>query len=119
LLRSVSLEWTDLERIVVAGAFGRHLRVAEAMTIGLFPELDPDRFEFLGNGSLVGAGMVALSRSAATMAEKIAALMNNIELSDNPQFQEEYVAAMFLPHTDTGRFPSLESLLSERLGRRA
>ena len=53
------------------------------------------------------------------MAAEIAALMNNIELSDNPQFREEYVAAMFLPHTDTSRFPSLESLLNQRLGRRA
>jgi uncharacterized 2Fe-2S/4Fe-4S cluster protein (DUF4445 family) len=112
LLRAVSLEWEDLDRIVVAGAFGRHLRPAQAMTIGLFPELDLGRFEFLGNGSLLGGRAVARSRTMGERAVEVASLMNNIELSDNPLFQEEYVAAMFLPHTDAGRFPSMERLLS-------
>jgi uncharacterized 2Fe-2S/4Fe-4S cluster protein (DUF4445 family) len=112
LLRAVSLEWTDLKRIVVAGAFGRHLRVAEATAIGLFPELDPERFEFLGNGSLLGARAVALSQRMGERAEHVASLMNNVELSDNAVFHEEYMAAMFLPHTDLTRFPSLGQLLS-------
>ena len=112
LLRTVSIEWEDLDRIVVAGAFGRSLRPAQAMTIGLFPELDLGRFEFLGNGSLLGGRAVARSRTMAERAVEMASLMNNIELSDNPLFQEEYVAAMFLPHTDAGRFPSVGRLSS-------
>ena len=112
LLRAVSLDWEDLDRIVVAGAFGRHLRPAQAMAIGLFPELDLDRFEFLGNGSLLGARAVARSRMMGQRAVEVASLMNNIELSDNPLFQEEYMAAMFLPHTEMGRFPSMKRVLS-------
>jgi uncharacterized 2Fe-2S/4Fe-4S cluster protein (DUF4445 family) len=112
LLRAVSLDWGDLDRIVVAGAFGRHLRPAQAMAIGLFPELDLDRFEFLGNGSLLGARAVARSRMMGHRAVEVASLMNNIELSDNPLFQEEYMAAMFLPHTEMGRFPSMKRVLS-------
>lgn len=112
LLKTVSLDWSDLRRVIIAGAFGRHLRVNEATTIGLLPELDCSRLEFLGNGSLLGARAVALSRDMERKAEGVAAIMNNVELSDNPVFHEEYMAAMFLPHTDMSKFKGVERMLS-------
>ena len=114
LLRTLSLEWVDLEKIYVAGGFGRHLRVEQAMTIGLFPEMDVDRFVFVGNGSLLGARMVALSRATRDKAGVVARMINNIELSDSLLFQEEYAAALFLPHTDMARFPEMEKVLARR-----
>ncbi|MGI5939341.1 MAG: ASKHA domain-containing protein [Thermoleophilia bacterium] len=112
LLKVVDLDWSDIGRIVVAGSFGRHLRAEEAMTIGLFPEFDPGKLAFLGNGSLLGARLVALSERMETRAREIAALMSNVELSDNTVFQEEYMAALFLPHTDLVRFPAADRMLS-------
>ena len=114
LLKTLSLEWVDLEKIYVAGGFGRHLRVEQAMTIGLFPEMDVDRFVFVGNGSLLGARMVALSRATRDKATVVAGMINNIELSDSLVFQEEYAAALFLPHTDMARFPEMEKVLARR-----
>ena len=112
LLKTLSLDWADLDRIYVAGGFGKHLRVEQAMTIGLFPELDPRRFVFVGNGSLLGARMVALSMKMREKAGVIADMVNNVEMSDSTLFSEEYVAALFLPHTDTARFPAMERLLA-------
>ncbi|MBC7294652.1 MAG: DUF4445 domain-containing protein, partial [Thermoleophilia bacterium] len=111
LLRLVDLDWPDLARVYVAGAFGRHVRLDQAMAIGLFPELKREKFCFLGNGSLQGAKLVALDRSQAVKARQIAARMENIELTDNVLFGEEYMAALFLPHTDLSRFPRMHRLL--------
>ena len=88
------------------------------MSIGLFPEIEVDRFVFVGNGSLLGARMVALSRAMEAKAAAIAATVNNIELSDSLLFQEEYVAALFLPHTDMSRFPEMERVLARSKGSR-
>ena len=118
LLKTLSLDWADLDRVYVAGGFGRHLRVEQAMSIGLFPEIEVDRFVFVGNGSLLGARMVALSRAMGAKAAVIAATVNNIELSNSLLFQEEYVAALFLPHTDMSRFPEMERVLARSKGSR-
>jgi uncharacterized 2Fe-2S/4Fe-4S cluster protein (DUF4445 family) len=97
---------------VIAGAFGRHLRVDQAMTIGLLPEIDHAKLEFIGNGSLLGSRMVAFSRMMRKEAGRIASLMGSVEMSDNVTFHEEYMQALFLPHTDMSRFPAMERVLN-------
>jgi uncharacterized 2Fe-2S/4Fe-4S cluster protein (DUF4445 family) len=112
LLQAVSLEWTDLSRIIVGGSFGRSLRIDQAITIGLFPEIDPAKFEFVGNGSLQGTRLVGLSRMMGREAERIASLMGTVEMADNTDFHEQYMQALFLPHTDLAGFPAMERILN-------
>jgi uncharacterized 2Fe-2S/4Fe-4S cluster protein (DUF4445 family) len=104
LLESVDLKPEALERVIIAGAFGSYIDIENAITIGLFPELPLDRFHFVGNGSLLGARLISLSNEMLDDAERVAKMMTNFELSENPGFLENYVAALFLPHTHTQYF---------------
>lgn len=113
LLESVALDWADLEQIYVAGGFGKYLRIEEAQAIGLFPEVDVEKFTFVGNGSLLGARLVSFSKDMLKSAEQVALMMTNVELSDNQLFMDRYVAAMFLPHTDMTYFPGMDRVLAE------
>ncbi|MCK5558491.1 MAG: ATP-binding protein, partial [Candidatus Hydrogenedentes bacterium] len=112
LLESVEMTPEDLDRVIIAGAFGDYIDLDGAMTIGLLPELSEDKFMFIGNGSLLGARLVSFSNEMLDDAERIARMMTNFELSENPAFMDKYVAALFLPHTDADAFPEV----TERLG---
>ncbi|MDI6792973.1 MAG: ASKHA domain-containing protein [bacterium] len=118
LLNSVGLGISDISRIIIAGNLGFHLEVEKAITIGLFPEVDYSKFTFIGNGSLLGATLSACSREMFEKADEIARSITNIELSDNPEFMEEYMAALFLPHTEEKRFPEVLKRLSKHRCRR-
>ena len=91
--------------MIIAGGFGRHLDLEKAIFIGLLPELEIEKFIFVGNGSLLGARLLSFSKDLLKEAERIALMMTNLELSNHPTFMNEFMAAMFLPHTDF-RLPS-------------
>lgn len=107
LLDSVGLTFTDVEQVIIAGGFGRHLDLEKAIFIGLLPELDIEKFIFVGNGSLLGARLLSFSKNLLKEAERIALMMTNLELSNHPTFMNEFIAAMFLPHTDSSAFPQV------------
>ncbi len=111
LLESVGLTFAELDRFIIAGGFGKYINLERAVTIGLLPEIDHDKFMFVGNGALLGDRLVSVSREMAAEARKIAEMMTNIELANNMKFMDEYVAAQFLPHTNTNAFPKTMALL--------
>jgi len=113
LTKSVGLTCPDLEQVIIAGAFGSNLDIKKAITIGLLPDLPVDRFIFIGNGSLLGARLTSFSTDMLDDARRVANTMTNFELSENVNFMYNYVAAMFLPHTDSGEFPSVNRRLSK------
>jgi len=105
LPESVGLGFGDVEQVIIAGGFGRHLDLEKAIFIGLLPEMDIDKFIYVGNGSLLGARLLSFSKSLLRETERIAQMMTNLELSNHPTFMDEFVAAMFLPHTNASAFP--------------
>ena len=105
LARRLGMSMSDIERIYVAGGFGAYLDIRKAILIGLLPEVPLERITFIGNGSVAGAKMALLSKGTRKRAVEVARKMTYRELSVDPGFMEEYVSAMFLPHTDCGRFP--------------
>ncbi|MEA3241769.1 MAG: ASKHA domain-containing protein [Pseudomonadota bacterium] len=113
LLESVGLNFNDLDRVIIAGGFGQFINLERAITIGLLPEIEPEKFMFVGNGALLGARLVSFSREMMKDAKRVSAMMTNIELANNMKFMDEYVAALFLPHTDTGAFPGVMKMLEE------
>ncbi len=108
LVNHLGLEFTQVKNILIAGGFGTYLDIANAITIGLLPDMDIARFIFVGNASLAGARQAILSYEAKQKAEEIARKMTYFELSVEPKYMEEYVAALFFPHTDLTLFPSLK-----------
>ncbi len=111
LLESVGLTFEELDSFIIAGGFGKYINLERAITIGLLPEIDLDKFMFVGNGALLGDRLVSVSREMMGEARKVADMMTNIELANNMKFMDEYVAAQFLPHTDTNAFPKTMEML--------
>ena len=111
LMQSVGASCADVERVIIAGTFGSHIDIESAVTIGLLPDLPRERFIFIGNGSLLGARLTAFSTDILDEGKRVAAMMTNLELSQNSQFMHDYVAALFLPHTHIDEFPSVKSSL--------
>lgn len=108
LIDYVGLKFEEIDTFFVAGGFGSYLDIPKAIGIGLLPDIDPEKIRFVGNSSLMGARIALLSGHALDRAEKIANGMTNIDLSIYLPFMDEYVAAMFLPHTDRKLFPSVK-----------
>jgi len=114
LLEEVGLNVTDIQRIYLAGGFGSYVDLERAMTIGLLPEIDPDKVRFIGNGSLMGAKMSSLTNRIRKDVVEVTKKMTNFELSETPSYMNNYVAALFLPHTDMDQFPKIKARLNAR-----
>jgi uncharacterized 2Fe-2S/4Fe-4S cluster protein (DUF4445 family) len=107
MLARVGLDFDSLDRVYIAGSFGRFLDLEQAISIGMIPDLPHERYRFLGNASLTGSYMALVSRAHRRRQLEIARRMTNIELSTEPEYMDRYTAALFLPHTDIGLFPSV------------
>jgi uncharacterized 2Fe-2S/4Fe-4S cluster protein (DUF4445 family) len=114
LARSVGLTLDDVGQMLIGGAFGQYINVEKAIQIGMLPDMPYDRFHFLGNTSVRGAYMSLLSREMRQQVTKAGELMTYLELSADNTFFDEFNAALFLPHTDESKFPSVAALLEER-----
>jgi len=110
LLKEVGFTFADVEKVYIAGGFGNYLDIERAITIGLLPDLPIERFEFLGNTSIMGAYMALMSRNLRKDVEEIARKMTYMELSVSHAFMDQYISALFLPHTNAEAFPTVERM---------
>jgi len=113
MLRSVGLDLDAVAEVYVAGGFGRYLDLRKAILIGLLPDLPLDRFTYLGNSSLAGAQMMLCSATARRRVLDVARRITYLDLNADPAYMNEYTAALFLPHTDIERFPTVKALAEE------
>jgi len=104
---TVGISFKDLERFYVAGTFGAFIDPKAAITIGMLPDLELGRFKSIGNSCLAGATAVLTDRSLMAEISTIRERITYMELNVNQDFMNRFSAAKFLPHTDTGRFPSV------------
>jgi uncharacterized 2Fe-2S/4Fe-4S cluster protein (DUF4445 family) len=109
LVKHLGIDFSKIKKIFIAGGFGTYIDVNNAITIGLLPDLNRERFIFVGNSSLAGARAILLSYDAMKKADEIAQKATYFELSVEPNYMDEYMAALFFPHTDLGRFPSIKN----------
>jgi uncharacterized 2Fe-2S/4Fe-4S cluster protein (DUF4445 family) len=108
LVKFMGMEMPAIKKFFIAGGFGTYLDIESSVRIGLLPDLERSRFEFIGNSSLAGARQVLLSMQAGGVASEIAKKITYCELSAHPGYMDEYMAALFFPHTDIERFPSIK-----------
>jgi uncharacterized 2Fe-2S/4Fe-4S cluster protein (DUF4445 family) len=94
MLREFRLKVEDLDRILVAGAFGSSLDIANAQAIGLLPAVPAGTIAFVGNASLAGARLLLVSRPARAVAETLAAKVSHVSLATRPDFQDEFVQSL-------------------------
>jgi uncharacterized 2Fe-2S/4Fe-4S cluster protein (DUF4445 family) len=107
LLGYIGLSFDQLETFFVAGGFGNYLNIPKAIAIGLLPDIPVQKIKFIGNSSLTGARLALTSQEAFEKCVNVSRSMTNIELSNYQPYMDEYIAALFLPHTDRRLFPSV------------
>jgi uncharacterized 2Fe-2S/4Fe-4S cluster protein (DUF4445 family) len=114
LLKKIGMTLDSIERIYIAGGFGNYLNIEKSIIIGMLPDVPREKFRFLGNAAIAGSYLCLISDHMRREAEEIAGKMTNVELSVSRRFMDEYLSALFLPHTDISLFPTVGKLLKNR-----
>ena len=106
LLNSVDMTVDCIEKVYVAGGIGSGINMKNAVNIGMFPDVELEKFQYIGNSSLTGAYAMVMSDQAIEKCHEVGANMTYLELSTYPGYMDSFVAACFLPHTDSRLFPN-------------
>ncbi len=115
LADSVGFPLEAVDQVLVGGSFGKYINVEKAVQIGLLPDMPWEGFQFLGNTAVKGAYLALLDKHARARISDIASRMTYIELSADNSFFEAFTSALFLPHTDMDRFPTVAKALQPEL----
>ncbi len=115
LADQVGVALVEVNKMLIGGSFGKYINVEKAVQIGLLPDMPWDRFEFLGNTAVRGAYYALLNSESRDRVAEIARRMTYIELSADNTFYDAFMSAMFLPHTDMTRFPTVLTSLKKEL----
>jgi uncharacterized 2Fe-2S/4Fe-4S cluster protein (DUF4445 family) len=100
LLQHLGIGLNDLERVNIAGAFGNFLRKSSAQAIGLVPNIDPEKVQFIGNAAGVGARMALVDADARDRANRISETCEYVELAGHPGYQDAFVTAIPFPEPE-------------------
>jgi uncharacterized 2Fe-2S/4Fe-4S cluster protein (DUF4445 family) len=108
LLEEVGMDFSMVAQMIITGGFGQYLDIEKAITIGLFPDIEREKFKYMGNSSIAGAYMALLSNTYRQQAIQISNSMTYVDFSSNTRFMDEFTKAQFLPHTDMKLFPTVQ-----------
>ena len=108
MLGSLDFDVSMIDHVYVAGGIGSGINMENAVNIGMFPDVQLDKFHYIGNSSLSGAYVMLLSTKAEKKTYELASNMTYMELSTVPTYMDEFVGSCFIPHTDTGLFPNVK-----------
>jgi len=97
LLEVAGISASEIANVYLAGGFGMHLNVPNAIAIGLLPEFHPDQVRVVGNTSLAGALLALIDRTTLDEMEAIRGRTDVIELNLAPGFEDRYVEHLMLP----------------------
>ena len=106
LLNAVDMTVDCIETVYVAGGIGSGINMKNSINIGMLPDVELEKYRYIGNSSLTGAYAIVMSDCAEEKCAELGANMTYLELSTHPGYMDSFVAACFLPHTDTRLFPN-------------
>ena len=106
LLQSVDMTVEMIDKVYVAGGIGSGINMKNSIRIGMLPDVELEKFAYIGNSSLTGAYAMVMSDQANAKCAEVGANMTYLELSTYPGYMDSVVAACFLPHTDRSLFPN-------------
>ena len=109
LLNSVDMPVEVIDKVYVAGGIGSGINMKNSIRIGMLPDVELEKFQYIGNSSLTGAYAMVMSDQANQKCAEVGANMTYLELSTYPGYMDSFVAACFLPHTNSSLFPSAMS----------
>ncbi|MGM0372784.1 MAG: ASKHA domain-containing protein, partial [Halobacteriota archaeon] len=108
------LDIENPDRVLMAGAFGNYIDKHSAMTIGMYPDIDPDDVISLGNAAGVGAKLALLDKERRAEAERIVDEVEYFEIAGTDVFQENFMESMYLPHQDFDLYPHVKEKVMRR-----
>lgn len=114
LLKEVGFSLDNVDRVYIAGGFGNYINVEKAIMLGMLPDMPKEKFSFIGNSSIAGAYLCLLSKTMRQESEAIAEKITYVELSISGGFMDEYMSALFLPHTNIDLFPSVKNVYKKK-----
>ena len=106
LLQSVDMTIDMIDHVYVAGGIGSGINMKNAVNIGMLPDVELEKFSYIGNSSLAGAYAMVVSDQAIEKCTEVMTNMTYLELSTYPGYMDSFVAACFIPHTDRNLFPN-------------
>ena len=106
MLQSVDMPVEVIDKVYVAGGIGSGIDMKNSIRIGMLPDVELSKFQYIGNSSLTGAYAMVMSDQANRKCSEVGANMTYLELSTYPGYMDSFVAACFLPHTNSSLFPS-------------
>jgi uncharacterized 2Fe-2S/4Fe-4S cluster protein (DUF4445 family) len=104
LLKRLSMTVSEIDRVYICGAFGDHIDLGNAISIGLLPDISPEKVEFMGNTAIKGAKMLAVNHEHLNTLKDITEKTTTYDLMGAEDYMEEFRKALFLPHTDMEEF---------------
>ena len=107
MLTSLDFDVSMIENVYVAGGIGSGINMENAINIGMFPDIGVEKYHYIGNSSLAGAYAMVLSEPAEEKVYELSKNMTYMELSTTPGYMDEFVAACFIPHTNSSLFPGV------------
>ncbi|MFQ6095648.1 MAG: ASKHA domain-containing protein, partial [Candidatus Bathyarchaeia archaeon] len=111
LMKHMNVDFRDIRKVFIAGAFGNYVDPQSAKIIGMFPDIPLQNVQFVGNTAGSGARMALLSTEMRRLAEEVAERIEYVELGADPDFQSEFIKATYLPHKEAELFPNVMRLL--------
>jgi uncharacterized 2Fe-2S/4Fe-4S cluster protein (DUF4445 family) len=102
-----------LDRVMLAGAFGTFIDPHYAMILGMIPDCELDRVKAVGNAAGDGARLALLNVGERARAHHLATWVQHVQTATEADFQDEFVAAMAIPHARDA-FPHLVDILPIR-----
>ena len=106
LLSAVDMTVDMIDKVYVAGGIGSGINMKNSVNIGMLPDVELEKYSYIGNSSLTGAYAMVMSNDATAKCSELGANMTYLELSTHPGYMDNFVAACFIPHTDSRLFPN-------------
>lgn len=106
MLSAVDMTPECIDKVFVAGGIGSGINMKNSVNIGMLPDVDLEKYRYIGNSSLTGAYAMVMSDQANAKCNELMTNMTYLELSTHPGYMDAFVAACFLPHTDASLFPN-------------
>ena len=113
LVESLGMDFDIIDKVYIAGGIGNHLDIENSILIGLLPDVERSKFQYIGNSSLIGSYLTLISDNAKEKLEEIGSQMTYVELSVYPTYMDEFISACFLPHTNIDQFPTVRDILEQ------
>jgi uncharacterized 2Fe-2S/4Fe-4S cluster protein (DUF4445 family) len=112
LIHLCGFKFKDVARFILAGGFSSHIDIANAKILGLIPDIDSNKIEVIGNGSLAGSFLGLIEPDALNKYREIANKPEVIELNLTDEFQNNFIEALMIPNCDEEEFPNVCRLIA-------